>query len=141
MLFLVLALALAPSHELPMKVLAQGPLSDIATARQVVVRNQEHWQALWKEHGVTKLPPKVDFEQNLVAGVFLGSRPSSGYKAEITRAYLDNGDLVVEYRVDKPAQGVMTAPVMTSPYILVLLPAHEGPVRFVDVGAAHAHRH
>jgi len=139
MLFLLLALALAP-HDLPMNVLAQGPLSDIGTARQVVVRDQDQWQALWREHGVTKVPPTVDFAQNLVAGVFLGSRPSSGYKVEVTRAYLDGQDLVVEYRVEKPAQGAMTAPIMTSPYILLLLPAHPGPVRFVDVSASHAHR-
>ncbi|MDE3153911.1 MAG: protease complex subunit PrcB family protein [Acidobacteriota bacterium] len=140
MLFLLFALALTPQN-LPMQVLAQGPLSDIGTARQVVVRTEDEWQALWRQHGVTKLPPTVDFTQNLVAGVFLGSRPSSGYKVEISRAYADGQDLVIEYKVEKPAPGAMTAPIITSPYILVLLPAHPGPVRFVDVSAAHEHRH
>jgi PrcB C-terminal len=139
MLFLMLALALAPQN-VPVKVLAQGPLSDIGTSRQVVVRDQADWQKLWREHGVTNLPPTVDFQQNLVAGVFLGSRPTSGYQVEVSRSYLDGDDLVVEYVVHKPAQGTMTAPIMTAPYILVLLPAHAGPVRFVDASAAHERR-
>ncbi|HVC18489.1 MAG TPA: protease complex subunit PrcB family protein [Vicinamibacterales bacterium] len=141
MLFLLFALALAPqAHDLPMKVIAQGPLSDIATARQVVVRDAEAWQKLWQAHGVTKLPPKVDFDQRMVVGVFLGTRPSSGYQVGIDRAYLDGADLVVDYVVHQPGPGTMTAPVMTAPYILVILPSHTGPVRFVDTTAAHARR-
>lgn len=139
MLSLVLALALtAPPHALPVQVIAQGPLSDIATARHVVVRDAAAWRKLWHEHGVTKLPPEVDFSRNMVVGVFLGSRPSSGYQVEIPRAYLDGSNIVVDYAVHVPGPGAMTAPIMTAPYILVMLPHHAGDVRFVDTSTEHA---
>jgi hypothetical protein len=148
MLFLLLlALTIAPpapapaAHGLPLTVIAQGPLSDIVLARQVVVRDETAWQALWKEHGVTKLPPKVDFSTDMVLGVFLGSRPQSGYGVQISRAYMDGGSLVVEYVVRKPEPGAMTAQVVTAPYILVQVPERAGAVRFVDASGEHAQHH
>jgi hypothetical protein len=129
------------AHGLPLTVIAQGPLSDIVLSRQVVVRDEDAWQALWKEHGVTKLPPKVDFSSTMVVGVFLGSRPQSGYGVQISRAYTEGGNLVVEYVVRKPEPGAMTAQVVTAPYILVQVPEHAGPVRFVDASGEHAQHH
>jgi hypothetical protein len=42
--------------------------------------------------------------------------------------------------VHKPEPGAMTAQIVTAPYILVQVPEHPGPVRFVQTDAAHAQR-
>lgn len=147
MLVFVLALMFAAPaappvpREVPLTIIAQGPLSDIMTARQVVVRDQQAWQALWHEHGVTKLPPTVDFHDAMIVGIFLGSHPSSGYRVEVKRAYEEGGRLVVEYVVHKPEPGAVTAPIITAPYVLVQVPGYAGPVQFVDTGARNAQKH
>ena len=55
---------------------AKGDASGQQTARQVIVRTQAEWQALWKAHALdpnAKLPA-VDFNTKMVVGVFLGSQ-------------------------------------------------------------------
>lgn len=146
MFMLLLALTFAAPappapREVPLTIIAQGPLSEIMTARQVVVRDQQSWQTLWREHGVTKLPPTVDFNDAMIVGIFLGSHPSSGYRVEVKRAYEEGGRLTVEYVVHKPEPGAVTAPIITAPYILVQVPGYAGPVQFVDTGARNAQKH
>jgi len=65
-----------------------------------------------------------------VIGVFLGSRPTSGYSVEIVQTREGPNGLVVEYREGSPARDVMTAQVITSPYHLVAVPKSAGEVKF-----------
>jgi hypothetical protein len=48
----------------------------------VIVRSAADWGALWAAHS-PQPAPAVDFSRALVAGVFLGSRPSAGFRVEI----------------------------------------------------------
>jgi hypothetical protein len=69
----------------------------------------------------------------MVVGVFLGTKPSTGYEVEIVGARVDGETLVVEYVQRQPKRGMMAAQILTEPFHLVTLPRHAGQVRFVQV--------
>jgi hypothetical protein len=132
MLTLVLA-ALLQSTPPPLRTVGKGPMSAIDSPRQVAVRSAEEWGALWKENGAGAPLPAVDFSREMVVGVFLGSRPTSGYGVEIVRAIGNSGALVVEYVETRPSRDVIVAQILTAPYHLVSIPTHEGMVTFKKV--------
>ena len=108
----------------------QGPLSGVDTQRQVVVRSESEWQALWREHDPGRKQPRVDFSRSMVVGVFMGSRRTAGYAIEITRVERGEAGLTVFYRQTAPGPDAMTAQIITSPFHIVLLERVPGDVRF-----------
>lgn len=118
----------------------RGELSGVDTPRQVVVRDQAAWAALWREHAPERTPPAVDFARTMVVGVFLGSRPTASYGVTITRVRRENGEIVVSYREDRPPPGAMVAQILTSPFHLVRVERAEGRVRFEREAAAAPER-
>ena len=107
---------------LPMRSLDQGQESRIDVAKQVSARTVDDWDALWKQHGSGRTRPSVDFTKEVVAAVFLGSRPSAGFSVQIIGARQDGGALIVAYRETRPAPDALTAQVLTSPYHIVAIP-------------------
>lgn len=126
-LFAALLQATVPA----MRPIDRGTQSGIDRARQVVVRSAADWAALWRAHAPGRPQPPVDFAREMVVGVFLGSRPTAGYGVDITGTRQDGDAVVVEYRVTAPPPDAITAQVITSPYVLVALPAARGEVKFV----------
>ncbi len=126
-LFGLLALA---GSDLPVETVAAGERSGVRDARQVVVRAPEDWERLWQEHAPRQPMPAVDFGERMVVGVFLGTRPTSGFAVRVTRARLAGQGLVIEYGERQPSANAMVMPVVTSPFQLVSLPKRAGEVRF-----------
>jgi hypothetical protein len=112
---------------------AKGDMSGVQTMRQVIVRTPTEWQKLWKEHSPDEKMPAVDFNAHMVVGIFLGSKPSSGYQVEILNVRPEGNEVVVEYTQKQPGRGMMSAQMLTEPFDLVAVPKHAGPVRFVAV--------
>lgn len=110
---------------------ARGARSNLDTPREVVVKNAEEWKTLWDSLGTSQQAPQVNFETTMIAGVFLGSRPSAGYQVEIVGWEKEGETLVVRYVEQTPREGTMQAQVLTSPFHLAGVPKHEGRVRFV----------
>ncbi len=108
-------------------------MSGIDRAQQTVVRTDEEWRTLWQQHAAGRPVPAVDFKQNMVLAVFLGSRPSGGYGVAITGVRSEAGGLVVEWAETRPAPGTSAVTVMTAPSHLVSVPRQDGPVRFEKV--------
>lgn len=128
-LIVLLALAAGPA----VTTVARGSMSAITGPREVVVRSSADWNALWKEHGSTQPVPAVDFSKELVAAVFLGSRPTGGFSVEVVGARVEGDALIVEYVEQRPGRDSIVSQVLTSPFHIVKLPAHKGPVRFQGV--------
>jgi hypothetical protein len=113
--------------------IAKGDMSGQQDAKQVVVRTDAEWGALWKDHSPRDTPPQVDFSKTMVVGVFLGTRPSAGYQVEIVSVRPQDKELIVEYVQKQPGRGTMAAQILTEPYHLVSVARHPGPVRFLQV--------
>ena len=113
--------------------IAKGDASGQQLAKQVTVRTDAEWKALWKDHAPTEKMPTVDFAKDMVVGVFLGTKPSAGHEVEIVGVRPEGKDLVVEYVQKQPAPGTMAAQILTEPFHLVSVPKHAGTVRFIHV--------
>ena len=120
--------------EMPtMKTIDKGDHSNMDDAKQIAVKTEVAWKQLWQQHSPDRPRPAVDFTKEMAVGVFLGSRPTAGYKVEIVGASETNGTLVVRYREAPPPRGMMTAQVVTSPYHVVTVPFFPGDVKFERV--------
>lgn len=111
----------------------RGDQSNVDARREVVVRTQKEWTALWREHNFERPAPRVDFSKEMIVAVFLGSQSSAGHAVHIVEAVTSGGELVVRYRVDRPAAGGVAAQVLTFPYHIVAMPVRTGAVRFERV--------
>lgn len=100
----------------------KGDHPGIHSTRQVVIRTEEEWSALWREHAPSRQRPSVDFSREMVIGVFLGSKPTAAYSVAIVSTIEANGVVQVRYRVSEPTPGAITAQVITFPYHLAAVP-------------------
>ncbi len=80
-----------------------------------------------------KVLPFVDFEQFGVLVVEMGQQRSAGYGFETREvtAYVENKTAIVRLTFHRPAPGSVTAQIMTSPWVMIRLPA--GPFRSIRV--------
>jgi hypothetical protein len=115
--------------------IAHGPLSNGSKARESVVRNPEEWNDLWASLPTKQAAPQVAFDQMMVVGVFVGNRPTTGYKVEITGARKEGDTLVVQWREVPPAEGASVNATVTTPFAVAGLPRHDGPVTFEKAGS------
>jgi hypothetical protein len=118
------------SDKPPLRTVERGSQSNIDAARQVVIRSAAEWTAFWRTHNFDKAAPHVDFDKEMVIGVFMGSRPTAGYSVAITGVTERDGSLVVTYTETSPRAGTMAAQVLTFPYHLVAVPKSAEKVTF-----------
>jgi hypothetical protein len=101
----------------------KGARSGVRDPLQIVIRSQAEWDALWKRHVSIETnpppPPAIDFNKQIVIGVFLGEKPTGGYDVEITRAEQSDGALVLHYREKSPLPGSIAIQVLTQPFHII----------------------
>ena len=133
---LSIVVALAQVAEVRLMSVARGAFSGIADATEVVVRSNADWEKLWKSHAGAQPLPEVDFAREMIASVFLGSRPTGGFSVEIVGARRDGDTLVIEYAERRPPPDAIVTQALTAPFHIVRLEAHAGPVRFRRLATA-----
>ena len=115
--------------------ISQSDLTSIDPARNVAIRDNAGWLALWSEmhRMMSRAPPlpAIDFAQDMVVGVFIGWRSSGCYAVEIGRIEVVSGVLRVNYHERIPEPGSTCAAIITTPGHVVRLPRFEGAVEFV----------
>ena len=116
----------------PIRSLDKGITSQIDSARQVIVRSDAEWSALWSQHAGDRARPAVDFSKEMVIAVFLSTRPTAGFSVEIVGVREEGAAVAVSYRETRPQPGSVTAQVLTSPYHIVAVPKH-GDVKWERV--------
>jgi VWFA-related protein len=106
----------------------KGPLSAAREPREVVARSAEEWEALWSLLPMKRAAPVVTFDNTMIVAVFLGERPTAGFQPEVIDQRLEGDTLIVEWRERVPDPG--NPPMVTTPFVVVGVPMHRGPVRF-----------
>jgi hypothetical protein len=111
-----------PETSLSLTTVAKGYRSGIREPLQIVVRNKDEWNAIWKRHSSIDTNPRpapsIDFNREMVVGIFLGEKNTGGYEVEILRGEKDNL-LYFYYREKSPAAGAIVTQVLTQPFHLV----------------------
>lgn len=122
------------------RTLAQGQYSKVEKPEKVVVRSQAELQKLWgklkpgagfsETGGGPPALPKVDWSKEMVLAVFLGARPSAGYKVEVRSVAEKSGSLVARVVETKPPKDAITASVLTQPFHVVAVKKSSLPVKW-----------
>ncbi len=137
----VLVCAMAPatrvwaSDRIPFEPLRDGQRSKAQKAAQAAARSEKEWERA-RADLVGPLPGeplKVDWEREMVLGIFLGMRPSSGYRVTIQEIRETKERLIVRYREHGPPPGAITLTVLTSPFQIVKLKRSVLPVEWKEV--------
>ena len=111
---------------------ASGLSSQIDEPREITIRTQADWQTFWRTHS-TQPVPVVDFSKSIVAGVFLGMRPTGGYGVTIRAVRRTPTGAVIEYLSNTPDKTKMVIQMLTSPFHLIAIPVDIGKVEFKQV--------
>lgn len=127
---ILVALVLMQQIPVAVTTVAQGEYSGVEEPQQVVVRTSEEWRKLWREHAGDEAAPEVDFTREMVAAVFAGTRPTGGYSVEIVSATRGGDTVTFEYREQRPSPDALLTQALTSPFHIVRVARHEGPVTF-----------
>jgi PrcB C-terminal len=109
--------------------IAKGNRSGVREPLQLVIRNQDEWKALWKRHSSTDTNPPpapiIDFDREMVVGIFLGEKRTGGYEVEIVRAERRDSSLYFYYREESPPPGAMVTQALIQPFHLVKIAKYE----------------
>lgn len=133
MLPFILALAMQAVPAPPAQIVSREMMSMVDEPKQAVARTAAEFAALWKLNAGDKPVPAVDFGSRMVVAIFLGSRNSAGYSAEIVRTRQSDGKLVVEWQERKPGRDEVSAQIITTPALIATIPSFGGEVTFEKV--------
>ena len=132
----------APAPEqiarVPFVTVEQGVRSGLSERKFVTVVTAKEWKDLWLVHksGVASAAqaPQVDFQEEMVVGVFSGAKATGGYGIEIKSVELDAGKrLLVLWAETAPAPGSMVLQALTQPYHIVRIKRQNLPVAFAPL--------
>lgn len=111
------------TNRVPFKTIAKGIRSGIREPSQIAIRSQTEWQKVWRQHtSASTAPaplPSVDFDKEIVAAVFLGQKPTSGYGVEISAAEVSDGSLTVFVKETSPNPRAIVTQGITQPFHIV----------------------
>jgi hypothetical protein len=111
-----------------MRILDSGEFSAITAGELAEARDFTDYGQLWSRHdppmppgiGAPDIgPPPVDFSKEIVVGVFLGSRPMTGYAAAILAVDRNGDGATVSWEERQPGPDCVGDTVVTSPFVLV----------------------
>jgi PrcB C-terminal len=109
-----------PAVQISFQTVVRGSRSGVREPLQIVIRSQAEWDALWKRHVSTEInpapTPAINFDKEIVIGVFLGEKPTGGYDVEIIRVEQTDGALVIHYREKNPPPGGIVIQALTQPF-------------------------
>ena len=131
----LLAMALAGTAQpLDVELIASHNNSNVEEFRHMVAWTPADFATLWRTHaGILKPAPTIDFAKRTVVAVFLGTRPTSGYAAEIVALRSEGTTMIVEWREVRPKERMLLAQVLSSPAVIVSIPKVTGEIGFRKV--------
>lgn len=110
------------------RTLGQGPeAGEMLEKSIVVVTSAADFEALWKKIHASVEPvppvPAIDWATAQVVAAFAGQKPSGGHDVQMRRLVAGAEGTVVEFADVPPPEDAMTTMMMSSPYLLLQVPA------------------
>lgn len=94
-----------------------------------VVSDAAVWAELWGRLS-RETPPAVNFSATRVAAVFLGPRPTSGYRARLIGIEAEPTRYLLHWYEEGPGEGETVADGATAPFLLISVPKDERAIRW-----------
>ena len=120
----------------PQETIEQGIWSNIDVPHEQIIYNPDEWHDFWMWHNPDPsiLPPPINFDENMVVVVCLGSRNTGGFSVIINCVqFIDIGsfpNIIVDYVELIPGESCIVPQVFTYPYHFVAVPRFEGVPEF-----------
>lgn len=111
--------------------LAEGPRSKVESRVNYLITTQEELVELWNFLEEPPPVPIVDFNKKVVAAVFAGEVPTSGYDINVVEVQ-DADKRVVKIELIKPDESCILAQSVTAPYQVIELPKTTLPFTHSD---------
>ena len=112
-----------PAKQVSVQTIEKGSQSGVREFLAIIIRGQAEWQDLWQRHASIKAnvppAPTVDFDKEMVLGVFLDEKPTGGYEAEILSAERVDGTLLISFAEKGPQAGAILTQALTQPFHIV----------------------
>jgi len=115
--------------------LETGVQSGIKEPGDVIITDQQVLDSVWDLHhsyieGKTQAPD-INFDEEVVVGIFLGEKPSTGYWLRFDTVRRDGDDLIVVATTNKDVDNSKAVlQVITYPYFFIVTEKPEGEIRF-----------
>jgi hypothetical protein len=97
-----------------------------------VFKNYNEFEKFYKSQTnlISDSIPKlnVNFENELLIGVFLGQRPTSGYSINVDRVVLESKKILVQASEICPKKDQIVLMVITYPSIFIKIPKYDYPI-------------
>jgi len=96
--------------------------------KEVVIPSHEVMQKVWTDSFEHKPLPKVDFEKQVLIGIFYGERPTAGYGVQVSSITDEGERIVVRVKLTRPQ--AMAENRASQPYHVVKCPRFTKNVMF-----------
>jgi len=108
------------SQEMAFNILAQHEVGGYTEASEEVITNALDFKTLSNNLALTEDSiPTINFENQTVAAVFLGEKPTGGYTILVKNVTSSEDSLQVVYTVREPQATDFVTMVMTQPYCVI----------------------
>jgi hypothetical protein len=116
--------------------------SGMTDSARLVIRNEAEWRRTWAQlvgHiAPAPEPPPVDFTNEMVIVVAMGTRPTAGNMIRVARVGRSSGVTYVDVVSETPSVRCKASQRLTSPADVVVVPRIEEPVAFVETRSIRA---
>lgn len=115
-------------------VIAKGSNSGYLDKKRIAVKNKQDFEKLWENLYINfseKPPlPDVDFNKNIIIGVFFGEYTNGGGAISVKSVEEYNTMIMVKVEEITPGYNCVTTDVMTQPYQIIQIPKVSLPINY-----------
>jgi hypothetical protein len=86
-----------------------------------VIDSQQQLEAIWEDLFGLLDKPRVNWEKEVLLGVFLGEKPTGGYSLKVNEVRLEDRELEIDVEVIQPEPGSFVIMIITYPGRLISL--------------------
>jgi protease stability complex PrcB-like protein len=116
-------------------ILSKGIQTGIKESGDFIIKNKDELDSLWKKHysymSFVPESPNINFSEDLVIGVFLGEKPSTGYWLRLDSVYVQNNEEIVAMTVNEnPDTTREVLSVITYPFLIAAITKTDNDLKF-----------
>lgn len=125
----------AETQTLYYELLASGSQSGITEPVDIIIDSREELDSIWQKHysylSLTPESPDINFDKEIVVGVFRGEQPTTGYWVRLDSVYIQDNEQVVAVSANEgPSEDRAVLQVLTQPFFLAVVAKTDKDIKF-----------
>lgn len=101
------------------KVISKARYSEFSISENKVIRSKEEFEIILKSVHALEDIPSINWENEQVALLSLGTKRSGGYDIEVEEIIETKKEIKILYKVQSPKKGDRVSMALTSPYTII----------------------